>query len=338
MAQHRMNRKEFNAKAANLDEAAVRKVLWTLYWRGNAQMRERIEAQLDPQQEARKRKAAEQPQDPTSVLVEVEEFAELARSGAYMAGNRRVSPKERTRWRFTYRNLMAEAKDALRADDVDTAATALELLIDLAKESRDYHLFRSEDPMQAAGVVISDAVEYLWLRLRDHHGFEGFARHAAPQLLRWEAPFGWTRCGYGSIADKETTLTTLLDRLLQLPDHWEGFAEQYLDALDAAADRDAATGKRQWRDAEHIRKERARSLEQWHQRLIEQLDGTEAEALLDRLATHPALAGPERTYLEAELAHRRGEKERARELIGQCLQHLPGHRGFLKASERFGRT
>jgi hypothetical protein len=43
MPANRMNREEFFAKLAPLDEDRLRKVLWNLYWRGPASVRERIE-------------------------------------------------------------------------------------------------------------------------------------------------------------------------------------------------------------------------------------------------------------------------------------------------------
>jgi hypothetical protein len=108
------------------------------------------------------------------VSEEVGQFVALARSGAYLAGDRRVSPKERTRWRFTFRRLATDAQAALAGDDVDRAAAALELLIDLACESEGLEYFRSDDPMQAAGFVVSDAVATLWRAVRDRHGFATF--------------------------------------------------------------------------------------------------------------------------------------------------------------------
>src|SRR5216683_4957281 len=126
MPPKRMNRDEFFGKVDGLSEDQIKKALWNLYWRGSAQMRERIERELDPaEDEARKRSAA-MPPDPDSVLFEVREFAELARSGAYLAGDRRVSPSERTRWRFTFRDLVAGAEHALLADDFAAGATAME--------------------------------------------------------------------------------------------------------------------------------------------------------------------------------------------------------------------
>jgi hypothetical protein len=46
MAANRMNRDEFYVTMALSDEAGLRKVLWTLYWRGDARLRERIEDEL----------------------------------------------------------------------------------------------------------------------------------------------------------------------------------------------------------------------------------------------------------------------------------------------------
>jgi hypothetical protein len=48
MSANRMNRAEFYASMAPCDDARLRKILWTLYWRGSAQLRERIEDELHP--------------------------------------------------------------------------------------------------------------------------------------------------------------------------------------------------------------------------------------------------------------------------------------------------
>ena len=76
-------------------------------------MRERIEDALSPQAEPR-RKAKEVP-DPDQVLDEVPEFVSLARDGAYMYGDRRVSRTERSKWRLTFRSLATQAQSALHA-------------------------------------------------------------------------------------------------------------------------------------------------------------------------------------------------------------------------------
>jgi hypothetical protein len=88
MPANRMNRDEFYAATADHDDARLRKVLWTLYWRGNAQLRERIEDELRPPEQP-KLKPKNEPPDPGTVLGEVTTFVGLARDGAYVAGDRR---------------------------------------------------------------------------------------------------------------------------------------------------------------------------------------------------------------------------------------------------------
>jgi hypothetical protein len=211
----RMNREQFFGQLAVLDEQRLKKALWNLYWRGSAVMRERIEAEIDPNQHDRGKRPSREPVDPQLLLGEVADFVALARSGAYMAGDRRVSPRERTRWRLTFKRLVKDAQDGLRGQDTTAAATALEQLIDLACETRDYEYFHSEDPMEAAGFVVSDAVALLWATLQAHYGFAGFAQRTAPQVICWESRYGWTRSGWGQVSRSEAE--DCLDRLTRHP-------------------------------------------------------------------------------------------------------------------------
>jgi hypothetical protein len=64
--------------------------------------------------------------------------------------------------------------------------------------------------------------------------------------------------------------------------------------------------------------------------------GSEAEDRLDRLISHPALAGPELTFLQARLARERGDIDGARKLAEDCLQQLPGHEGFVEFAAEVG--
>lgn len=329
-----MNRDQFHAMLAGRDADQLGKILWTLYWRGSAPMRERIEAQLEPDTTGRQQRRKAEPPAAAAVHDEVREFVALARAGAYLAGDRRVAPKERTRWRFTFRRLAADARAALAGDDVDTAAAAMALLIDLACETQGLEYFRSDDPMQAAGFVVSDAVAGLWHAIRDQHGFAGFAARAAPQLLRWETGHGWTRYGYGTVAEKEISLASVLVGMLQAPDHWRTFATRYLEALDEAADRTPGTPRHRAWPTGRDREDRARALADWHTVLVDRLIGSEDEDLLDGLAGHRALAGPERTFLQAQLAHRRGDNDRARQLVHDSLGKLPGHPDFHDLARR----
>ncbi len=329
-----MNREAFYAELLAHDEAGLRKVLWTLYWRGPAAVRQRIEAELDPQKGARPRRVTKEPVDPEQVAKEVGEFIALARSGAYLGRDRRVSPKERSRWRFTFKRLAGEAQDALVADSAVDGSAALTQLIDFACEIGGYDYFRSQDPIEAAKFVVSDAVALLWRRTLDLHGVAGFSERAAPQLIRWESRYGWTRSGFGQVSEREESLANMLAPMLRIPDAWIVFTDHYLDALDQV---EAKAGPdRVRRSGDRGRGERTEALAEWNLLLVDRLAGSDAEDRLDGLAGHPALGGPELKLLQARLAHRRGDDSGARSLVHECLEKRPGHQGFLDFATGIG--
>lgn len=307
----RWNREEFFAKIDDMDEADLKKALWTLYLRGAAPVRQRIEELVDPQLKESRKREKDTPPDAQDVLVEVEEFASLARSGAYLAGNRQVSTQERSRWRFTFRRLAREAQEALRGTDTQTATTALATLIDLACEAEGTVMFRSEDPVEAARFVVSDAVVAMWSRYRDEYGHDNMLKLAVEHMLRWEKPHGWTRFGDGWVAEKETTLTNALAGFLKIPDLWTAAGRYYLDALDQADQHSPAKKPNYGSIQEH----RAAELGQWHGLLIDHLAGSADAEVLDRLVTHEQLAGQERTILQARLAAKRGDTTTASKLV-----------------------
>lgn len=286
MAQERLNRDEFFDLLAGMDDEALKKILWTLYWRGARPVRERIEdlvgVPAPPPTPATP--------DPVFVLQDVKEFAALARAGAYMGGDRRVSPKERTRWRFTFRDLTGQALQALNSDDeesVRAGASALAVMIDLAMETRGVDYFRSEDPLEAARFVVSDVVRALWLRTRMVYGSSVFAEQACRQLLRWESGHGWTRRGDGWVAARETPLAHVAEELLVTPDMWNEFAEKYVETLDRAAADTGGGG----RGSRPVRRASYQDLSQWHSILDERLVGSDREELLDRLPSRRAAGG-----------------------------------------------
>lgn len=324
----RMDREQFFARLAGLDDARLRKALWNLYWRGTDVIRERIEAEIDPDPAKPAKKSRAQTPDPELVLDEVMDFVALARSGSYMGGDRRVSPRERSRWRFTFQRLAADAQASLAAEDLHTAAAALEGLIDFACELRDFVYFHSEDPVEAARFVVSDAAQLLWTRLLEREGFPAFAGQAAPQLIRWEAAYGWTH-GFGRVAGMETSLAAVIAGMLRTDDAWITFADRYLEALDETARRDRSLPKRSWGPAPRVREDRARNLSRWHQSMLDRFVDSEAEDRLDRLVAHPALDGPDLVFIRASLAQRRGQIEIARGMVSESLEKLPGHRGLL---------
>jgi hypothetical protein len=144
---------------------------------------------------------------------------------------------------------------ALRADGAGPAEEALALIIDLACEMRDGGYFRSEDPVEAARFVVSDAAAMLWESMVVRLSFRVAAEPVAEQLIRWESQYGWTR-GWGQVHEKETSLAEVLARLLRVPDLWTLFADRYLDALEQVARAEAAKPKsrRSWgySDADYV--------------------------------------------------------------------------------------
>ena len=327
MPANRMNRDEFYAAIAPHDDARLRKVLWTLYWRGSAQLRARIEDELRPPERPKAGSKKELP-DPDAVLDEVTTFAELAKAGAYMGGDRRVHHTERSKWRHTFRRLVADALAALEADDPAPAQRAIGKIVDLACDMRRYDYFHSDDPVEAAKFVVSNAVAALWESVLRHDGPAGFASRVPGQLIRWEADYGWTRRGYGQVAEKETALAVPLARLLATPDMWRTFAESYLEALDAAGrggPKRPRTGYGSFDEARYQRRERTDDLAVWHEMLLERFTGTPEDDLLDRLVASPALAGPGLTFLRAKIAARRGDIACAAALVTESLKELPGH-------------
>ncbi|MEV4412243.1 hypothetical protein [Catellatospora sp. NPDC049609] len=136
MPMERMNREQFYAATGPLSREQLQKALWTVYWRGTAATRERVEAELAPAGAVTVRQRTAAAVDPQTVQAEVRQFVELARAGSYIAGDRRVRPKERTQWRFTFKRLVSQSRDALRAGEGTVGAAALELLLDLVSDLR----------------------------------------------------------------------------------------------------------------------------------------------------------------------------------------------------------
>src|ERR1700761_2510928 len=340
MVANRMNRDEFYAAMAPSDEERLRKILWTLYWRGDARPRERIEDELRPPDQPKVKPKKEIP-SPDAALAEVTAFVKLARDGAYMAGDRRVHRTERSNWRVTFRRLAGEALAALQAADPGPARQAVAEIVDLACEMRDSDYFHSDDPVEAAKFVVSDAVAALWESVLRTDGFAAFARCAPEQLIRWESEFGWTRRGYGQVPERETALSDVLARLLTTPDTWRTFTQAYLVALDAAGRADPGRPRTIYTSSgfdgtSYRRQQRAKDLTAWHGLLLDHFAGGPEDELIDQLAASRGLAGPELTFLRALIAERRGQRAQAATLVAECLKELPGHPAYLNLAVEVG--
>src|SRR5437868_5171276 len=149
-----------------------------------------------------------------------------------------------------------------------------------------YDYFHSDDPVEAAKFVVSEAVAALWESVLRDNGFATFAASVPAQLIRWEADYGWTRRGYGQVAERETALAVPLARLLAVPDMWRTFTESYLQALQEAGRADPGRPRTvygSFDEASYRRKERAGDLAAWHEMLIDRFAGTPEDELLDQL-------------------------------------------------------
>src|SRR6266568_5010697 len=246
---------------------------------------------------------------------------------------------ERSKWRHTFRRLAADALAALTASDPVPAQRAVAKIVDLACDMKRYDYFHSDDPVEAAKFVVPEAVAALWESVLRHGGFAALAGRAPEQLIRWEADYGWTRRGYGQVAEKEVPLAVPLARLLATPDMWRTFAESYLEALEVAGRADPKRPRTVYGTFDEIsyrRKERADDLAAWHEMLLDRFAGTPEDELLDRLAASPALAGPELNFLRARIAERRGDISQAATLITKCLKKMPGHQAYLDFAVKVG--
>jgi hypothetical protein len=138
------------------------------------------------------------------------------------------------------------------------------------------------------------------------------------------------------VTQKETTLATVLTPMLGFHDAWTTFSNCYLQALDQVADQESGKPRRSREWPDHQRHERTRNLAEWHLILLHRLEQDESHERADRLVTHPALGGPERTYLQARLANLRGETDHVHSLMRDCLTALPGHAEFLDFAATVG--
>jgi hypothetical protein len=275
----------------------------------------------------------------SSTVLQTPNFVELAKAGSYMAGDRRVHHTERSKWRHTFRRLADSALAALAADDPSPAQQAVAKIVDLACEMKSHDYFHSDDPVEVAKFVVSDAVAALWESVLRHDGFAAFAACVPEQLIRWEADYGWTRRGYGQVAEKETPLAVPLARLLTTPDMWRTFTESYMEALDAAGRADPGRPRIMYgtlNETSYRRKERADNLAAWHDMLLDRFAGTPEDQLLDRLVASPALAGPEPIFLQAKIAACRGATSQAAALATKCLKESPGHPAYLDFAVEIG--
>jgi hypothetical protein len=64
--------------------------------------------------------------------------------------------------------------------------------------------------------------------------------------------------------------------------------------------------------------------------------GRDDDGRADRLATHPALGGPDLAFLQAHLARLRGDLDQARKLVEAALAEQPGNTHFQAFATEIG--
>ncbi|MGH3165098.1 MAG: hypothetical protein ACRDN0_04275, partial [Trebonia sp.] len=244
--------------------------------------------------------------------------------------------------RVTFRRLAAEAQSALHAIDNGPAEEAMELTIDLACHADG--CFRSDDPLEAAKFVVSQAAWALWQTVLDSHGVAGFTARAVPQFMRWERKYGWAHgTGAGKVWEAQRPLGETLASILSTPEMWHAVADAYLAELDriAVVSVPPAVKKntRAWRDwerssrnREYARKDRTDTFANWNSALLEHLEGERAR----RLACHAAFGGPQADFLKARAARQRGDLDEARALITECLKQQSRDGEFRSFAEELG--
>jgi hypothetical protein len=112
---------------------------------------------------------------------------------------------------------------------------------------------------------------------------------------------------------------------------WRTFTESYLEALDAAGRADPKRPRTVYGafdETRHRRRKRTDDLAAWHEMLLDHFAGTPEDDLLDRLVVSPALAGPELSFVRAQIAGRRGDIPQAAALVTECLKELPGRQEY----------
>lgn len=323
-AKKRLSRKELDQLLAPLDAEGLRRMLRELYARGSADLRRRIEAVAVPRSE-RPPKAGTPPVDGVAHARTVQEFVALARSGAYMGGDRRVSRNERSRWRVPFRALLDDSGSLLSQGDVGNGGDAVTALLDLALDCRDFYYFRSQDVVSALRLVVSDVVDLLWRTSRETLGFPALVARSPRDLLRWESAHGWTRMGYGTVAPKERPLAQVLAALLPSHDAWVSMAGAWLDIFAAAHGRRPAVERSSGRRPEptYVPSTPA-TWAVWHELLYSRLRGTDEAPLLERLAAVPERPGWDLWLLRIRLARDAGREDEMRRLCRAALADFPG--------------
>ena len=147
--------------------------------------------------------------------------------------------------------------------------------------------------------------------------------------------------GGGQTAEKERKLADVLPRLLPGADGLLAFCQTYLATLETFQPRkpDPKARKGTWNDplADFAKEseKRADRLEDWHAFLLDRLQGTEDETILERILEHRAIQRPETWHLLSRLRQTHGQHEEAQTLIKKALTRYPGNERFKSTALQF---
>jgi hypothetical protein len=217
MARDRMDRDEFFKRLSRLDEERLEKTLWSLYRRGNAEVRQRIESQLE-------RGPAAPPFGDELHVAKRGERLELRRvSGAtpplagatptlHLGTARRELPRQRRRWRLTVSRLGQDTEVALQDDGREDRADEPVLLLELARDSREYELL-ADGSVDAPSVVVSDELSLLWSRPGIGLHWAKLGRQAMPPPVRREPSDGSRQIGAGRPRNKAALFGAMWNRM-----------------------------------------------------------------------------------------------------------------------------
>ncbi len=334
-SEKRLSKEEFGQLLAGRDGEELKKVLWELYCRGSAELRRKIEIVAVPR-EKRPAKAGPPPVDGADHLASVRELVRLARAGAYMGGSRDVSRGERAGWKASFRERLDDSGRLLTQGDVEHGAEAMDALLCLALDCRDTYSFRTEDPIGALRIVVSDLVDLLWRSTLTVSGFPALVARAPRDLMRWESLYGWTRWGNGRIAQKERTLADVLAALLPGHDAWVAMADGWLGVFAGVERERTSRDRLLGRAASSYVPHSLSEFDRWHDLLYQRLRGSEATDRLVRLAAIPSRPTWDLWLLRVRLARDAGRIEQAQRLALDGLKEWPGSQELLAIAREVG--
>ena len=243
-----------------------------------------------------------------------------------MYGDRRVHRTERSKWRLTFRRLVADALSALQADNPGSAQQAIAEMVDLACEMKGYDYFHSDDPVEPRSSCLGPPARSRCSVMTASRCSPGARRSSSSAGRRTAAGRDGATVGCRKRKQPCACRSPSYSPRRTCGGRSSSSTWTRWTRPDGPTRSDPAPYG-SFDETRFRRHERAKDLAAWHGMLLDRFAGTPEDELLDRLAASPALAGPELTFLRARIAERRGAVGQAATLVTESLKELPGHRG-----------